>query len=562
MRRFLLLCAAVAAIVWLEFAFYPGHSYLRGETQLYVPVLQRMAHPGFLSRDLVATHAFVTYTIYDEVTLFLNQFVGLHLQTALVAQQVLCRAAAVAGVFLIAGAAGFADVLALVLAAIVNLGIALAGPAVSTAGLEPVPRALAFGLALLAIGLLLKERPLLGGVVAGIALIYDARIAATFWIVILLAAVFDRKLRPLCKATLPILLVFVLLLANFAQLQQGEVHAQIEFGRIPAWLRALQQSHTHWIWVSSWAGSYLWQYAGIYVLGLWAIARIWPLLNRQARWLFLGLPAAGLLSVAVSYTGLECFAWFPMAQIQPAQNLLYTAVFTSIACAVAGMQAAGKRRISEAGLWFAVLFALVIDSSIFDFLRPRSMREAGALALCFALAFALAALAAGWKDAPRWRPSPFAVFFAALFAVPALLPHPLPVDTKPVTELADWALKNTWGSSLFLFPGAGRSLEPGIFRAKARRGLWVDWQGGALADYFQGAAAEWSRRWRHAGAGPFTPERLERLLPLGIDYYVLKKKDQLANLPPVFQNSRYVVYDANDLRAVRVPLQLLESDHK
>ncbi|MGH9622485.1 MAG: hypothetical protein ACRD45_22610 [Bryobacteraceae bacterium] len=556
MRRFLLLCAAIAAIVWLEFAFYPGHTYLRGRTQLYVPALERLAYPSFLSRDLVATHPFVTYTIYDEVTLFLKQVIGLHLQAGLTVQQLLCRAAAVAGVFLMAGAAGFADVLALVVAAVVNLGIGLAGPTVSTVGLEPIPRVFAFGLVLLALGLLLKERPLLGSLIGGIALVYDARIAAIFWIVFLLAAACERRLRPLCKAGLPILLVFVLLLANFAQLQQGEVHVQIDFGKIPAWLRVLQQSHTGSVWVSSWAGTYVWQYAGIYVLGLWAIARIWPILNRQARWFFLALPAAGLLSVAVSYLGLECFAWFPMAQIQPAQNLLYTAALAAIACALAAMQAAGKRRIWEAGLWFAVVFALASDSSIFDFLRPRSIREAAALVLCFALAFALAALAAGFERAPRWPPSPFAAFLAALFAIPALLPHPAPINTKPVTCLADWALKNTWGSSLFLFPDAGRSIEPGSFRVKSRRGLWVDWQSGALADYFEAAAAEWSRRWRQAAAGPFTPERLQRLLPLGIDYYVLKKKDRLANVAPVFQNRRYVVYDANDLRAVRGPLRL------
>ncbi|MGH9583799.1 MAG: hypothetical protein ACRD4O_12760, partial [Bryobacteraceae bacterium] len=275
----------------------------------------------------------------------------------------------------------------------------------------------------------------------------------------------------------------------------------------------------------------------------------------QARWFFLALSTAGLLSVPVSYIGLECLAWFPVAQIQPAQNLLFTAAIASIACAIAAMRAARARLIREAGLWLAVVFALAIDSSIFDFLRPESIRGAAAIVLCLALAFGLAALAARFGDS-RWAPACFIAFIAAVFAIPALLPRQVPIDRGPLAGLARWAHANTWGSSLFLFPDAGRSLEPGIFRARSRRGLWVDWKGGVLADYFEGAGAEWEQRWHQAAAGRFTPERLQKLLPLEIDYYVLKRKDKLANAVPVFQNSRYVVYDAGDLRTTRKPLRL------
>src|ERR1700761_4555745 len=99
MRRAFLLLLCTAAITWLEFQVFPGHTYLKGDTQLLLPILERLDSPGFLSRDLVATHPHLTYTIYDEATLFLHEAGRLDFKTALTAQQLLYRFAAVLGVF-------------------------------------------------------------------------------------------------------------------------------------------------------------------------------------------------------------------------------------------------------------------------------------------------------------------------------------------------------------------------------------------------------------------------------------------------------------------------------
>jgi hypothetical protein len=84
-----------------------------------------------------------------------------------------------------------------------------------------VPHTLAFGFCLLAVGMLCDAKPLLSGLAGGIALLYDFRLAALFWLVLVTAFVCDRKLRILLRPTLTILIVFVLLLANLAQLQPG-----------------------------------------------------------------------------------------------------------------------------------------------------------------------------------------------------------------------------------------------------------------------------------------------------------------------------------------------------
>jgi hypothetical protein len=121
-------------------------------------------------------------------------------------------------------------------------------------------------------------------------------------------------------------------------------------------------------------------------------------------------------------------------------------------------------------------------------------------------------------------------------------------EKGPVLELADWADKNTWGSSMFLFPDAGRALYPGMFRAASRRALYVDWMSGSLSTFFESFAEEWRARWQLTMAGKFSPAGLKTMLPLPIDYYVLKRTNKLIRIPAVFANREFVVYDAHDLR--------------
>ncbi len=128
MRRTILLFLGIIAFTWLEYQFFPGHTYLEGDTQTYLPMLERLDSPGFLSRDLVATHPNVAYTIYDEMTLFLHAAAHLDFQTTLAAQQLVTRAAGLLGIFLLALSCGVGDALALVIAALLNLGATLAGP--------------------------------------------------------------------------------------------------------------------------------------------------------------------------------------------------------------------------------------------------------------------------------------------------------------------------------------------------------------------------------------------------------------------------------------------------
>jgi hypothetical protein len=557
MRRALLLWLGIAAVTWLQFEYFPGHTYLQSDTQIYVPILERLNAPGYLSRDLVATRPVVTYTAYDEVTLFLREAGGLDFKTALMAQQVVCRAAFFLGVFLLVKATGLGDLASFAVAMLLSLGAILPGPKALLVEHEPVPGGLSLGLVFLSMGLLARGRPLLAGLAGGIALVYSPAIAAPLWSVVLIAFLFDRKLRALLRPALTIFVVFILLLANLAQLQPGATEMRPFFGRLSDRVAALQQLRTGYLWVSVWAGKEFWNYLALFICACWAMARIWAVLNRQTRWLFVALALGGVATVPVSYILLDRMRWALIPQVQPTRGLLFTVAIASITCSVAGLRTALTGRVREAYFWFLVVFAIAIKTRVLELLRPHDALQMMQSALCLALAGGLTLIVRqlGWT---KWRAVVLLIPLAATAGIPAVKAGESyrKIDTRAVDELADWAERNTWGSSMFLFPDAGRELYPGIFRAESRRAVWVDWESGIEVKYFDAAANEWWNRWQQTMQSPFSPGRIQRILTLPIDYYVLRRTNRLADVRPAFANNEFVVYDARDLKNAAGPLEI------
>jgi hypothetical protein len=309
-------------------------------------------------------------------------------------------------------------------------------------------------------------------------------------------------------------------------------------------------------WVSLWAQREIWQYLVIWVCGVWATARIWPTLNRQLRWFFVALPFLGIVSVPISYLLLEQLRWSLILQVRPAGELLFTVATASLACSIAGIRAALKRKGWEASLWFLLVFVLPVNARVLDLLRVSNLRNAIQLAFCVAAAGLLALLLTQFGST-KMRRLVLLIPVLAIFAPPSIgrVENDSKIDRKPIAEVAEWAENNTWGSSVFLFPDAGRDLYPGIFRAESRRAVWVDWNSGSLSDYFESFANEWWERWQQTMEGSFSAARLQGMLSLPVDYYVLKRANHLADVRPVFRNREFVVYDARDLRNSPAPLR-------
>ncbi|HEX4167279.1 MAG TPA: hypothetical protein VHZ55_17580 [Bryobacteraceae bacterium] len=500
MWRALALVIVFFAIAWLEFEFVPGHSYLQAGSQLYVPILQHLQSPGYLSRDLVASHANVTYTGFDEITLFLQRELRIDFHRALLTQQILCRLAALLGLFLLARSAGLRSSFALAAAAIVNSGVFLPGLNQQLIDPEPVPRGIAVGLIFLAAGCLGREKPLLAGLSGGIAFIYDPVLAVPFWMPVLLAFCFDKRERRVLRPMMPILLVFVLLLANLAQLQPGAPDVEPMFAIIPSKLASIQTFRLPQSWVSHWPRGAVTLYFAQFVIGMAAVTRIWSVLNRHSRWIFTAGPLLCLLTIPFCALFIDHLGWSAVLRIDPLRCLFYLVALSWLAVVIAGWYAVTRRHGAEAALW---------------------------LGYC-------------------------ALFFFASQVLSPRLPKPDPA----VSQLAAWARETTWGDALFLFPDAGCASYPSEFRARSERGLWVDWTSGEHINSNSALAYEWWNRWRDTMERPVAGQRMQQLLKLPIDYFVLKRNQAIENesrgahhlIQPAFVNSEFRVYEAGALR--------------
>jgi hypothetical protein len=553
--RAFLVCVGLAAFTWLNFQYFPGHTYLQGDTQAYLPMLERISSPGYLARDIVATHPHVSFTIYDEATLGLRKAAHETFERVLAGQQLLFRAAGLLGIYLLATGLGTTPAYAFTIAAFLSLGATLAGPAVLLVEYEPIPRGFAFELVLLAVGLLAHRLPLLAGLAGGLAFVYHPPTAALFWGLVILAMIFDREARKHWKPLLLALLIACLLLANVAQLQPDAVENQNLLGRLSQSTIDLQHFRTKYSFVSLWAPRDIWHYLGICLCAIWAGAAIWPNMRREMQWFFIGMPLAGVLSVPLSYLLLERLHLAIVPQVQPARALAYTVAFASIACGMAAAKAAMRKRPLAATAWMLVVVAMPLDTRWFDLLRIHDARSSATFGVWIALAL-LAGVAMSYLNRNRLRTAAIAVPALAVLVIPTGVRNYTAIDKQPVTEVAEWARNNTWGSSMFLFPDAGHTLYPGIFRAISERAIYVDWESGSQVSYFETFAQEWYARYKQTMDGTFTAARLEDMLSLPIDYYVLKRSDAVVGAKAAYWNSEYVVYEAQNLRNASISLRL------
>ena len=485
---------SLLACTYLEFQFYPGHTYLRGESQVLAPMIERLQFPGLLSRDSVATHPILRYTVYDETTLSLERVGRLSIRDALALQQFAARLAFLSGVFLLASSASLSYLAALVIAALTGLGAALPGVDLQTVDREAVPYAIALGFALLSAGLAAKHRVMLAGLFAGIAFVYSPAIAVPFWLCLLAAVSFVPPIRPALRPLLTILVIAVLLFGNLLQLQPGAPGSNPLFDHASGDWVALVKARAPSALVWTWAAHQIWLYLAMAVTALCAAYRLRRRLNRLTRWLLLFGLMTGLLAIPATAFVQLVLPWAFWMYFEPARALLLTVVLSMSLCGMAAALAV-QRRSTEALIWMMAFTALL--------LTPMLNRD----------------------------------------RTPAV-----EINEPTMASLASWAQQNTWGGSLFFFAGNRSRFDPGRFRALSLRPVYVDWPGGDLTRCFEDFAVEWSTRWKQANQDPAAASQVRRLLPEPIDYYVLPVDQELHNAKAVFFNSDIRVYEARDLR--------------
>ncbi|SPF48794.1 conserved membrane hypothetical protein [Candidatus Sulfopaludibacter sp. SbA4] len=527
MNRFAVAACALA-LALLTFFQFPGHTWLQQDTQIYVPILEHQRDPTLLRNEILAEQPHVAYTLYDEAALFLRRASGLDFRVVLAFQQIVTRALGIWGLYMVATALGLAAGPSTLVAAICSLGAAIPGPQVLTFEYEPTPRAFAVPLLMCATGLAARKRYVPAGIAAAAAFLYHPPTALPFWAVFIAILIVRRERRALVPLAAAVVL---LLIAAWTQAGSGE--SQTFLARLSPLQEQLQHMRTAYVWISTWPRSQILHHVILFAAALAAFTRIrrpeGPGINVsfELRMFLLGLPLLGLAAMPASWLLLEHWHWALVPQVQPMRILLFVALWMQLLTAAAGVYAANCRRPFEAVAWFALAYLLPLDPLV---TKPLPWRP---IALVLLLAAATAAAAA---RIPRFSP---AVALAAFFAIPLLggvvnYPH---LHTPEIAQLSQWARTSTPKDAVFLFPGAGHALDPGIFRSEALRAVYVDWKGGGQVNYLRDFAEQWWFRWQQNIAPPDLP----RYDALGIAYIVLRPPDRLPR-PAAFENAKYVAY--------------------
>ena len=477
LRTNILIAASIAVLTLLGFYQFPGHTYLQSDTQVYVPMLERVWDQTVLQQDFMVQRPHMALTIYDEAAIALRRLTGLGFQEVLTAQQILFRALGLLGVFLIAGSLKLGTRMSLLVTSIFALGAFIGGPTVLTLEYEPMPRAFALPLMLLAIGLVAHERYLAAGLAASVAFLYHPPTALAFWAVYVVLAcrpagfpVMRRRLLGL--APLLVAAVFLLLSAW----QAGGTESSGLFTRIAPWWEQLLRLRSTYIWVSLWFPRWYWHYAILWIVTLAACWRLRKETAADLRFFWIGLPLLGVLSVPASYLFLEAEKLALAPQLQVARNVLFVTLVAGLLSSMAGIRAAQAGRRLESFVWFAAAFAIPTGDPIqWTFLTNLGDPVIRRRLLLVVLLAALAAVVA-WAEQARFRWGIPA--WAALALLPFFLyPTYGKVENYPqllnpdLEELSRWARSSTGKEAMFLFPDAGRDLYPGIFRARAARRL-------------------------------------------------------------------------------------------
>jgi hypothetical protein len=515
--------AAALALALATFFLFPGHTWLQQDSQIWTAMLEHLRDPAVLRNDILVQQPHVGYTLYDETALALRSLTGLGFRDVLAAEQIVCRAFGIWGLILMATAAGLEFGPALLVAAICSLGAAIAGPAVLTVEYEPTPRAFALPLVICAIGLTAHRRYLAASVAAACAFLYHPPTALGFLAIFGLLALHRRQWR----AWIPP--AFAAVILALAAAHQDSSAPQPFWGRLGAAQEQLQRLRAPYVWLSTWPPHFIVHHLILAAVLAAAWLRIRRRLPTELSLFVLGLPLLGLASMPLSWLLLERAGWVLMPQIQPMRLLLFVALMMPFLAAVAGAHAALAHRWPESVAWFAVACWLPLQPVVTE---PYQWRRIAVLLLVAAIAAA----------AVRFRVAPLAGAAALV-----LIPFAGGVDNYPslhtpeLRQLSDWAGGSTARDAVFLFPDAGRSLVPGVFRSEALRAVYVDWKGGGQVNFVREFGEDWWPRWSQTMAAGFRPTDIPKFAAAGIDYIVLAPQDRLPE-PPLFANAQYLVY--------------------
>ncbi|MDZ7639068.1 MAG: DUF6798 domain-containing protein [Bryobacterales bacterium] len=541
------------AILIVGFSIDPGRHFLTSDTQIWTVMMEHQLHPEFLGRDLLAQYPHIGLSFYDEIVNGLRRLTGLPVEAVMVAHQVVFRAVMLGAAYWLGFALCKSRLLAVWMAASIQMIYFIAGPTVCVFEVEPVPRAYSLALGLLAVALVANGRRWGAAWALGAAMLFQAVMVYPLLLCLASWTLFSREdgsWRRRLSYWVPIagLAIAVVTLSIAAQGGSGGM-----FAIVPEWLREVQRVRASYNWVSLWPWSLLAVHLLLCVAAGFSYFRLRADANPWLRWFLWGVPIVALCSIPVAWLMMERLHLMVAAQTQPARALAMMYAVGVVALLSAGVLASNRGRWMECGFWLLCGYSMVFLDRTVAFSQVLAAGEGVHGFWLWAPALATAATGILWL---RLR-SPVAatILFGLLMASPFAI-YRLHFDanvmaqdarTPEVLALSAWAEANTHPDAVFLFPGFERSIQPGVFRSVARRALYVDWKAGGQVNFDIEFARLWWQRWNQAGKGKFTPSRAALFAREGIDYLVVPRAAELDLLAPLYRNSRFVVYRTADV---------------
>jgi len=528
------LALALLALTLLSFFRFPGHTILQSDTQIYIPVLEHLWDRTTLTEDVMATRPHVSFTLYDEAALALRWITRTSFEHVLMAQQFAYRFVGIAGLYFLACAFGLTPWKAFLVASVLSLGAVVNGPAVLTVEYEPVPRGFALPFVIASLAGVAHMRWRTAALCATIAFAFHPPTAVVYCGLLFLLLALHRSF-----AGIALLAIGPVILLLSVVLWDPSTERQPLFGRIDPALEALQRMRASYNWVSIWFANWKNHYALLSLVVAVALWRVRDRISKPLLMMLAGLPLIGVLSIPLSYLLLEKVKWVVIPQFQPARYVLFITLMASLLCTSAGVIAAERRRWIEAVVFFAIAFAIPMDPKITNVLIPADALSIQRLALASSLA-SFATFVCALKNSRAAPAGLVAAGMLPFFVIPVIgkVRNYPALHVRELDELVYWARHNTSKDAVFQFADAVRDLQPGVFRARATRALFVDWKAGGQANFHHQFSEIWWKRWQIAEK----PQPLETYAALGIDYVVFKAKDKPRSMPPVYSNAGYVVY--------------------
>ena len=517
---------AVLALTVLGFFFYPGHTILQSDTQIYIPILEHIEDPTVLRNDIMAVRPHVSFTLYDESALLLRRITGLSFEHVLSGQQFVYRAIGVWGIYLFATAAGLGPAMAWLMTALLSLGANIMGPAVLIIEYEPVPRGFALPFVIFSLAMVARGKWRWAAVAATIGFVFHPPTAFAYSAVLGLVLLWKREFAAFGWLASGALLIAVTVLA-----QPSPPEVAPLFGVIDPDLEALQRLRASYNWVSMWAGKWMWFYVVLWIAGLAAWWRVRLVFTRETSMFLLSLPAVGIISVPISYLLLERWKWVLMPQFQPGRYLLFVTLFAMMLGCIAAVRAAERKRYFEAFVFFVV--PLMATGAEWD------TEKLSALRLALICSLALLVTAAAILRSHRWLVALAALIPFFVFPEIGGIQNYPAIHSEELDDLAKWAREKTPKDSVFQFADAERRLEPGIFRARAMRAIYADWKAGGQVNFLKPFSEIWGERWKIVSK----QQPIDVYARLGIDYLVFRSAHRQPGRTPAFQNDGWVVYD-------------------